>query len=177
MSWYEKDHQNIRKLDTDEHTVPIGGEILLFTWYFSWIVCLFIQVQLLIKGKPYTLWKNVFHAQVQLMTIVAAGDKYAMMAPSQNLFPDTRDHPVCKQIYWELELICQVQQTSPPFERWEFWVSGIKVPQLFNKLTQQNISSLTSSCQLQQVCFYSVIYKHWPSMVLPRKLLCGDAEV
>lgn len=102
MSWYEKDHQNIKKLDTDEHTVPIGGEILLFTWYFSWIVCLFIQVQLLIKGKPYTLWKNVFHVQVQLMTIVAAGDKYAMMAPSQNLFPDTRDHPVCKQIYWEL---------------------------------------------------------------------------
>ena len=76
MSWYEKDHQNIKKLDTDEHTVPIGGEILLFTWYFSWIVCLFIQVQLLIKGKPYTLWKNVFHVQVQLMTIVAAGDKY-----------------------------------------------------------------------------------------------------
>ena len=96
--------------------VPIGGEILLFTWYFSWIVCLFSQVQLLIKGKPYTFWKNVFHAQVQLMTTVAAGDKYAMMAPSQNLFPDTRDHPVCKQIYWELQLICKVQQTSPPFE-------------------------------------------------------------
>lgn len=28
MSWYEKDHQNIKKLDTDEHTVPTGGEIL-----------------------------------------------------------------------------------------------------------------------------------------------------
>ena len=145
---------------------PLVGRFYMILFL---IVRLFSQVQLLIKGKPYTLWKNVFHAQVQLMTIAAAGDKYATMAPSQNPFPDTRDHPVCKQIYWEPELICKVQQTSPPFEKWEFWVSGIKVPQLFYKLTQQNISFLTSSCQLQHVCFYSVIYKHWPSMVLPGK--------
>ena len=75
---------------------PLVGRFYMILFL---IVRLFSQVQLLIKGKPYTLWKNVFHAQVQLMTIAAAGDKYATMAPSQNLFPDTRDHPVCKQIY------------------------------------------------------------------------------